>query len=160
MEYRNLGSTGLKVSTVGIGCNNFGMRCDEKASATVVHTAVDCGINFFDTADVYGGSLSEEYLGKAIKGMDRSQIVIASKFSAPMGEGVLNRGASRQHIMSAVDASLTRLGTDYIDLYQQHGPDPSTPVEETPGGIGRFDSSRQGALPRQLQLFGLADCRC
>ncbi|MDH3643198.1 MAG: aldo/keto reductase [Gammaproteobacteria bacterium] len=131
MELRNLGSSGLKVSAVGIGCNNFGMRCEKAASAAVVHAALDCGINFFDTADVYGGSLSEEFLGEAINGRDRSQIIIATKFSAPMAEGELSRGASRHHIMNAVEASLKRLGTDYIDLYQQHGPDPSTPVEET-----------------------------
>jgi aryl-alcohol dehydrogenase-like predicted oxidoreductase len=131
MEYRNLGSTGLQVSVVGVGCNNFGMRCDESAARLVVDAALDCGINFFDTADVYGGSLSEQFLGNAIKARDRSQIIIATKFSAPMGDGVLDRGASRQHVMSAVDASLKRLGTDYIDLYQQHGPDPATPVEET-----------------------------
>ena len=131
MEYKNLGNTGLKVSAVGIGCNNFGMRCDEDAAGAVVGTALDCGVNFFDTADVYGGSLSEEFLGRAIKGMDRSQIIIATKFSAPMGDGALSRGASRHHVMNAVEASLKRLGTDYIDLYQQHGPDPATPVEET-----------------------------
>lgn len=131
MEYRNLGATGLKVSVVGVGCNNFGMRCDKPASTRVVHAALDQGINFFDTADVYGGSLSEEFLGKAIKGVDRSQVIIATKFSAPMGDGVLDRGASRHHIAGAVEASLERLGTDYIDLYQQHGPDPSTPLEET-----------------------------
>jgi aryl-alcohol dehydrogenase-like predicted oxidoreductase len=96
-----------------------------------VHAALECGINFFDTADVYGDHLSEEYLGAAIKGMDRSQIIIATKFAAPMGDGALNRGASRHHVMNAVEASLKRLGTDYIDLYQQHGPDPATPVEET-----------------------------
>jgi aryl-alcohol dehydrogenase-like predicted oxidoreductase len=131
MELRNLGRTGLKVSTVGIGCNNFGMRCDKAATAAVVNSAIECGINFFDTADVYGGSQSEEFLGQAIAGLDRSQIIIATKFSGPMGEGPLNRGASRHHIMNAVEASLRRLGTDYIDLYQQHGPDLSTPVEET-----------------------------
>ncbi len=86
MEYRNLGSTGLKVSLVGIGCNNFGRRCDVQSTAEVVNTALDVGINFFDTADVYGpAGLSEAYLGQAISGMDRSQIVIASKFANPMG---------------------------------------------------------------------------
>jgi len=131
MKYRNLGSTGLQISIVGIGCNNFGMRIDEAKSANVVHAALDLGINFFDTADVYGDQKSEVMLGKAIKGRDRSQIVIATKFGSPMGEGVLQKGASRQHIFSAVDASLKRLSTDYIDLYQQHFPDPATPVEET-----------------------------
>lgn len=132
MEYRNLGSTGLKVSLVGIGCNNFGRRCDVQSTAEVVNTALDVGINFFDTADVYGpAGLSEAYLGQAISGMDRSQIVIASKFANPMGEGELNRGASRRYIIKAVEDSLKRLGTDYIDLYQQHIPDSATPIEET-----------------------------
>lgn len=131
MEYRNLGPTGLKVSVVGIGCNNFGRRCDEAATRDVVEAALDNGINFFDTADVYGTGQSEEFLGKAIKNKDRSQVIIASKFAMAMGEGDLNHGASRRYIMNAVDASLKRLGTDYIDLYQQHRPDASTPIEET-----------------------------
>ena len=131
MEYRNLGPTGLKVSVVGIGCNNFGMRIDAAATRDVVDAALDNGINFFDTADVYGGSKSEEFLGKAIKDKDRTQIIIASKFGMAMGEGDLNHGASRRYIMNAVEASLKRLGTDYIDLYQQHRPDSNTPIEET-----------------------------
>ncbi|MBD3649427.1 MAG: aldo/keto reductase [Pseudomonadales bacterium] len=132
MEYRNLGCTGLKVSVVGIGCNNFGRRCDEATTAAVVDAALDAGINFFDTADVYGpGGLSEEYLGKALKGKDRSQIIIATKFAMQMGEGDLMRGASRRYIMNAVEDSLRRLYTDYIDLYQQHAPDSDTPIEET-----------------------------
>jgi aryl-alcohol dehydrogenase-like predicted oxidoreductase len=131
MEFKRLGGSGLKVSVVGIGCNNFGMRCDEAAATAVVHAALDNGINFFDTADVYGGSHSEELLGKALKGHDRTAVVIATKFGGPMGDSPLARGASRQHVMSAVDASLRRLGTDYIDLYQQHFPDVETPIEET-----------------------------
>lgn len=132
MEYRNLGSTGLKVSLVGIGCNNFGRRCDVGSTAAVVKAALGVGINFFDTADVYGPSgLSEAYLGQAISGLDRSQIVIATKFANRMGEGALNRGASRRYIVKAVEDSLKRLGTDYIDLYQQHIPDGDTPIEET-----------------------------
>ena len=131
MKYKNLGSTGLKVSLVGIGCNNFGMRINANKSAEVVHAALDLGINFFDTADVYGEQQSEVMLGKALKGRDRGQIVIASKFGSPMGDGILQKGASRKHIFNAVDDSLRRLDTDYIDLYQQHFPDPDTPVEET-----------------------------
>jgi aryl-alcohol dehydrogenase-like predicted oxidoreductase len=131
MDIKRLGGSGLKVSVVGIGCNNFGMRCDEAAALSVVHAALDKGINLFDTADVYGGSHSEELLGKALKGHDRTAVVIATKFGGPMGESPLARGASRQHVMSAVDASLRRLGTDYIDLYQQHFPDNETPIEET-----------------------------
>jgi aryl-alcohol dehydrogenase-like predicted oxidoreductase len=129
MEFRNLGDSGLKVSTVGLGCNNFGMRIDADQTKAVVHAALDAGINFFDTADVYGGQKSEVFLGQALKGIDRHSVVIATKFAMPTGEG--RQGASRRYIMSAVEASLDRLGTDYIDLYQQHRPDPDTPIEET-----------------------------
>ncbi|MCZ6502638.1 MAG: aldo/keto reductase, partial [Gammaproteobacteria bacterium] len=124
MEYRTLGPSGLKVSIVGIGCNNFGRRCDEATTADVVDSALEVGINFFDTADVYGpNGLSEEYLGKALRGKNRSQVIIATKYASPMGEGDLMEGGSRRYIFNAVDASLRRLGTDYIDLYQQHVPD-------------------------------------
>jgi|TARA_B100000315_G_C14520477_1_gene561298 aryl-alcohol dehydrogenase-like predicted oxidoreductase len=105
MNYRKLGSTGLRVSGMGLGCNNFGMRCDEARSIEVVHAALDHGINFFDTADVYDGSQSELLPGRVISEHDRSQIVIATKFGNRMGEGVLHSGASRHHIMNAVEAS-------------------------------------------------------
>lgn len=132
MEYRNLGATGLKVSVVGLGCNNFGRRCDQSATSAVVDAAIDAGVNFFDTADVYGpGGLSEEYLGKALKKHQRDQVIVATKFANPMGEGDLMKGASRRYIMNAVENSLRRLDIDYIDLYQQHVPDASTPIEET-----------------------------
>lgn len=131
MEYRNLGQSGLKVSIVGLGCNNFGMLIDQQQTNAVVNTALDHGITFFDTADVYGGQgKSERFLGKAL-GKKRSQAIIATKFGNPMGDGVYDTGASRGYIMRAVEASLKRLGTDYIDLYQIHKPDPSTPIEET-----------------------------
>lgn len=129
MEMRRLGRTGLKVSLVGLGCNNFGMRIDVAQSAAVVRAALDAGINFFDTADVYGATKSEEYLGLALKGVDRGSVIIASKFG--MAHEGMAGGASRQYIVRAVEASLKRLGTDYIDLYQQHRPDPDTPIEET-----------------------------
>ena len=129
MELRNLGNSGLKVSMVGLGCNNFGMRIDAAQTKAVVHAALDAGINFFDTADVYGGQKSEVLLGEALQGIDRDSVVIATKFAMPTGEGRL--GASRRYIMSAVEASLKRLGTDHIDLYQQHRPDAETPIEET-----------------------------
>ncbi len=116
---------------VGIGCNNFGRRCDAVTTKSVVDAALNSGINFFDTADMYGTGMSETFLGEAIKDKNRDEIVIATKFANPMGENGLMRGASRRYIMNAVDASLKRLGTDYIDLYQQHVPDPSTPIEET-----------------------------
>ena len=132
MEYKRLGQSGLKVSLVGLGCNNFGRRCDEDATTAIVHAALDQGINFFDTADIYGGAgQSEQLLGKAIKGLDRSQLIVATKFANPMGEGPLHRGANRGYIVKAVEDSLRRLDTDYIDLYQQHVPDAGTPIEET-----------------------------
>ncbi|MFC3078093.1 aldo/keto reductase [Phenylobacterium terrae] len=130
MEYRRLGNSGLKVSAVGIGCNNFGMRIDQEATNAVVAAALDAGINFFDTADVYGGSQSEVMLGKALAGR-RDEVVIATKFASPMGQRHDQKGGSRRYIMQAVEASLKRLGTDYIDLYQMHRPDPDTPIEET-----------------------------
>ena len=110
MEQRRLGNSGLYVSEVGIGCNNFGGRIDAAATKAVVDAAIDQGINFFDTADVYGGQQSETLLGEALGS---------------------RRGGSRRYVRRAVEASLRRLGTDYIDLYQMHQPDPATPIEET-----------------------------
>ena len=131
MEYRNLGRSGLQVSVVGIGCNNFGGRIDAAQTEAVVNAALDQGINLFDTADVYGNrGVSEEFLGQALKGKRRNAIV-ATKFRAQMGEGPHWSGGSRRYIMDAVEDSLRRLGTDYIDLYQIHSPDPTTPIEET-----------------------------
>lgn len=130
MHYRTLGNSGLQVSVVGLGCNNFGRRVDATQTETVVQTALNCGITLFDTADVYGNGQSEEYLGKAL-GNRRHEAVIATKFRLPMGEGTYRQGGSRRYIRQAVEDSLQRLGTDYIDLYQMHAPDPRTPVEET-----------------------------
>ncbi|MCK9519188.1 MAG: aldo/keto reductase, partial [Dehalococcoidia bacterium] len=131
MEYRNLGNSGLQISIVGIGCNNFGGRIDGDATQKVVDAALDQGINFFDTADTYGGGgKSEELLGRAL-GSRRQGVIIASKFGMKMGEGPYRSGASRRYIVRACEDSLRRLGTDYIDLYQIHTPDPKTPIEET-----------------------------
>ena len=130
MEFRRLGNSGLSVSEIGLGCNNFGGRVDQSGTKRVVDAALDHGITLFDTADVYGGSDSEVFLGKAL-GSKRSDVVIATKFGMAMGEGALSRGGSRRYIMKAVEASLGRLGTDYIDLYQIHFPDPATPIDET-----------------------------
>lgn len=130
MQYRRLGASGLQVSVVGLGCNNFGRRLDAEGTARVVQTALDCGINLFDTADVYSNGESETYLGRALKDR-RERAVIATKFRSPMGEGPNNQGASRGYVRRAVEASLRRLGTDYIDLYQIHAPDPETPIDET-----------------------------
>ncbi|MDE2488190.1 MAG: aldo/keto reductase [Alphaproteobacteria bacterium] len=127
MKLRRLGASGLKVSEVGIGCNNFGMRIDAAGTQAVVDAAIEAGINFFDTADVYGGSKSEEFLGKAI-GKRRHEVVIATKFGMGQGE---RQGGSRRWIMQAVENSLRRLGTDYIDLYQMHRFDADTPLDET-----------------------------
>ena len=131
MEFRNLGDSGLKISLAGLGCNNFGMRCDAEQSRAVVHRALDEGITFFDTADIYGNrGGSEEMLGRAL-GSRRREVIVASKFGMPMGDGPCLRGASRRYIVAAAEASLKRLGTDYIDVYQLHQPDPDTPQEET-----------------------------
>ncbi len=130
MKMRRLGNSGLKVSEVGLGCNNFGMRIDEKATQGVVDAAIDAGITFFDTADIYGGTKSEEFLGKAL-GKRRQDIVLATKFGMRIGDDPRRMGGSRRWIMRAVEDSLKRLGTDYIDLYQFHSPDADTPIDET-----------------------------
>jgi aryl-alcohol dehydrogenase-like predicted oxidoreductase len=135
MEYRQLGGSGLVVSVVGLGCNNFGGRIDADQTNAVVAAAVDAGITLFDTADVYGGEpgQSEALLGKAL-GSSRDNVVIATKFGGDMrganGPDWGVRG-SRRYIRKAVEGSLRRLGTDWIDLYQLHHPDPVTPIDET-----------------------------
>ncbi len=130
MEKRRIGS--LSVSVVGVGCNNFGMRIDAGRAIEVVSAALDVGINFFDTADMYGNGMSEEFLGRAL-GRRRSSAIIASKFGNPIGGK--GGGAHPEYIRRALDASLRRLGTDYIDLYQQHVPDPTVPIAETLGAL-------------------------
>jgi hypothetical protein len=130
MQLRNLGVSGLKVSIIGLGCNNFGMRIDRAQTRMVVDAALDCGVNFFDTADIYGGSKSEVFLGDALKGR-RDKAVLATKFANPMGEGAYLRGGARRYIVKAVEDSLKRLNTDHIDLYQMHVPDADTPIDET-----------------------------
>jgi aryl-alcohol dehydrogenase-like predicted oxidoreductase len=131
LELRRLGRSGLEVSAVGLGCNNFGGRIGAKETDAVVGAALDCGITLFDTADVYGErGGSERLLGKAL-GKRRQDVVIATKFASPMGDGPYERGGSRRWIYRAVEGSLERLGTDWIDLYQMHFPDASTPLGET-----------------------------
>ena len=130
MKLRRLGTSGLKVSEVGIGCNNFGMRIDAKATDAVVNAAIDAGVTLFDTADVYGATKSEEFLGKAL-GKRRGEVVLATKFGMAVGGDARRKGGSRRWIMQAVEDSLRRLGTDWIDLYQFHAPDPETPIDET-----------------------------
>ena len=130
MQYRHLGRSGLRVSAIGLGTNQFGGKVSAKGAAEIIHATLDQGLNFIDTADVYTGGHSEETIGAALKGK-RSQALIATKVFNATSEAPNGRGASRQHILEGVDASLRRLQTDYIDLYQIHRWDEETPIEET-----------------------------
>src|SRR5437764_6171370 len=130
---RKLGS--LEVTVVGLGCNNFGMRCDEERSPKVVHAALDAGINFFDTADIYGGTKSEEFVGRALQSR-RGEAVIATKFGGKIDDE--RHGAKPEYVRRAAEDSLRRLGTDHIDLYQLHMPDPETPIAETLGALNEL----------------------
>jgi aryl-alcohol dehydrogenase-like predicted oxidoreductase len=138
MDYTRFGKTGMKVSKLCLGCMTYGSPkwrewvLDEEGSRPFVREALEKGINFFDTADVYSLGASEEILGRALKDFARrDEVVIATKLFNPMGQGVNARGLSRKHVMEAIDASLRRLGTDYVDLYQIHRFDEETPIEET-----------------------------
>jgi aryl-alcohol dehydrogenase-like predicted oxidoreductase len=140
MEYKNLGRTGLKVSPLCLGTMQFGWSADEPLSHEILSAAYEAGINFIDTADIYSrwvpgnpGGVSETIIGNWIKqaGIPREKLVIATKVRGPMGDGPNDQGLGRAHIMQAVDASLKRLQTDYIDLYQTHWADQNTPIEET-----------------------------
>ncbi|HEU4556816.1 MAG TPA: aldo/keto reductase [Longimicrobium sp.] len=131
METRRIGS--LEVSVVGLGCNNFGMRLDAGQTASVVDAALDAGINFLDTADIYGQTKSEVYLGQALRGR-RDRVVLASKFGMVMGSSP-RVDARPEYVRQACDDSLRRLGVDYIDLYQLHKPDPAVPIAETLGAM-------------------------
>jgi aryl-alcohol dehydrogenase (NADP+) len=139
LQYVNLGSTGLKVSRICLGCMTYGAKSwrewvlDEEASRLLIRQALEAGVTFFDTADVYSQGVSEEILGRALKefGPPREHLVVATKVHGAMGRDPNARGLSRKHIMQAIDASLRRLGMDYVDLYQIHRFDPSTPMEET-----------------------------
>ena len=130
MQYRRAGSSGLQVSVVGLGANNFGGRTEEAQSIAVIHHALDRGVTTIDTADVYSGGRSEEIIGRALRGR-RHQAEILTKVRGEMGPGPHDKGLGRTHIMAACEASLRRLQTDYIDLYQVHSWDPDAPLEET-----------------------------
>ena len=130
MDARRIGS--LEVSVVGLGCNNFGRRLDSDATSAVVDAALDSGITFFDAADIYGGTKSEEYLGRAL-GRRRDEVVVATKFGSAVDEQ--RKGARPEYLHQAVEDSLRRLGTDRIDLYQLHTPDPQVPIEDTLGAL-------------------------
>jgi aryl-alcohol dehydrogenase-like predicted oxidoreductase len=138
-QRRKIGA--LEVSLTGLGCNNFGWRIDAAQSARVVQAALDSGIDFFDTADIYDKGHSEEYLGRALAGR-RREAVIATKFGMKFDE--TRQGARPEYVRQAAEDSLRRLGTDYIDLYQLHQPDPSTPIADTLGALG--DLVRQGKV--------------
>jgi len=144
MEFRNLGPTGIRVSAVGLGCNNFGRNVDRETARAVIHKALDLGVTFFDTGDVYGRRGGSETILGEVLGARRKDVVIATKFGRPMdAEGTL-QGSSRGYIMVAVEASLRRLKTDVIDVYQSHKPDPKTPIEETLRALD--DLVRQGKV--------------
>ncbi len=144
MDIRNLGGSGLRVSAVGLGCNNFGQRTDLETSRKVIHKAIDLGITLFDTADIYANMGGSETVLGTVLGDRRKDIVLATKFAKPMASDGTKQGASRRYIMEAVEASLRRLKTDYIDLYQQHDYDPLTPIEETLRALD--DLVRQGKV--------------
>jgi aryl-alcohol dehydrogenase-like predicted oxidoreductase len=153
MRTRTIGS--LEVSVVGLGCNNFGGRLDYDATAAVVSRALDAGITLFDTADIYGGTLSEEYLGRAL-GAHRGDIVLATKFGMPVD--VEHKGAKPAYVHRALEASLGRLQTEYVDLYQLHAPDPDTPIAET---LGALDECVRAGKARQIGCsnFSVAQLR-
>ena len=144
MDIRNLGRSGLRVSAIGLGCNNFGGRIDLEATRKVIHKALDLGITLFDTADVYGEQGGSETAIGQVLGAARQRVVLASKFGLPMDESGERQGGSRRWIMTAVEDSLRRLRTDWIDLYQLHRADPATPVEETLRALE--DLVRQGKV--------------
>lgn len=144
MQYRTLGQTGVQVSSLALGTMNFGPfgNTTEVETTAMVHRALDAGINVIDTADAYSGGISEELVGKALKGVDRDDVVLATKFRLPVGDitrlgnrtepgGINKQGGSRRWIIKAVENSLRRLNTDHIDLYQMHRPDPATNIEES-----------------------------
>jgi aryl-alcohol dehydrogenase-like predicted oxidoreductase len=133
-EFRHLGNSGLLVSAMGLGTNNFGSRLDEERTREVLEAALAAGVTFIDTADIYAGGKSETLIGK-ILGNRRKDVVLATKVGMPAGDSPYRRGASRRRIMEAVEGSLRRLGTDYIDLYQLHAPDRATPIDETLGAL-------------------------
>jgi aryl-alcohol dehydrogenase-like predicted oxidoreductase len=133
MEKRKIGS--LEVSVVGLGCNNFGMRVDETGTDEVCNTALDNGINFFDTADVYGGTKSEEFMGRVLKAR-RDEAIIATKFGSKLDDE--HQGASPAYVRVAIEDSLRRLNTDRIDLFQLHRPDPSVPIGDTLAALGEL----------------------
>ncbi len=143
MEYRRLGASGVRVSVIGLGGNTFGRYADERQTADIIATALDAGVNFLDTADIYNAGVSEQFIGKALRGQ-RERTLIATKVGMRMGPGPNENGSSRKHIFDSVHASLRRLDTDYVDLLQIHAFDAETPLEETLGALN--DLVQAGAV--------------
>ena len=164
MHYTRLGSSGLKVSRIALGCMSFGdtsrgfnqWALGDQAAQPFFQQAIELGITFWDTANVYGIGSSEEIVGRALKKYRRDDIVLATKVHGKMHEGPGGSGLSRKAIMEQIDASLTRLDTDYVDLYQIHRFDPETPVEETMEALHDVVKAGKARLPRRLLDVGLA----
>ena len=150
METRKIGS--LDVSVVGLGCNNFGWKIDEAATKQVVDAALEAGLNFFDTADIYGGTKSEEFLGRVLAGR-RDQVIVATKFGMKIDDERPG-GAKPEYIRQAAEDSLRRLGTDHLDLYQLHKPDPDTPIADT---LGALDELVKAGKVREIGCSNFSD---
>ena len=173
MDYIRLGHTGLRVSRLCLGAMTYGSPAwrpwvlDEAASRPFIARALEHGINFFDTADMYSRGVSEQVLGRALKAEPRDRIVIATKAFYPVSEGPNSQGLSRKHLLHAIDASLTRLGTDYVDLYQIHRFDPGTPIEETlealhdivKSGKARYIGASSMFAWQFMKMLAVADAR-
>jgi hypothetical protein len=144
MIKRSFGNTGLMVSALGLGCNNFGRRLNLEQTRTVVDSAIEAGINFFDTADVYGDRGGSETLLGITLGTRRKGVILATKFGLPMDDEGRLAGGSRRYVLSAVEESLKRLKTEWIDIYYLHRPDPATPIEET---LGALDELMRHCVP-------------
>ncbi|WP_239615596.1 aldo/keto reductase [Cohnella mopanensis] len=166
MKYRRLGNSGLEVSALGLGTNAFGKRADQEASIRIIHHAMDKGINFIDTANIYAGTESERIIGLALAGK-RHNAVLATKAGLPRGSGPNERGSSRYHLQQELDSSLRRLNTDYVDLYQIHTFDPHTPLEETlralddmvSAGKVRYIGASNYAAWELMKALGISELR-
>ncbi|QMV41985.1 aldo/keto reductase [Cohnella cholangitidis] len=166
MRYRRLGNSGLEVSALGLGTNAFGKRADQDVSIRIVHHALDNGINFIDTANIYAGTESERIIGLALAGR-RHEAVLATKAGLPRGKGPNERGSSRYHLQQELEASLKRLNTDHVDLYQIHTFDPYTPLEETlralddmvSSGKVRYIGASNYAAWELMKALGISELR-
>ncbi|OMF28720.1 aldo/keto reductase [Paenibacillus sp. FSL H8-0259] len=166
MEYNRLGNSGLQVSALGLGTNSFGKRADQETSIRIIHAAMDQGINFIDTANIYAGSESERIIGLALEGR-RHEAVLATKAGLPKHDGPDGSGSSRRHLMQELEGSLRRLKTDHVDLYQIHTFDPYTPLEETlrtlddmiSAGKVRYVGASNYAAWELMKALGISEAR-